>query len=76
MYQLHRELEKEMKDKEGNKAIVKELLFGEANHFARDAFKAGAQGQVLALQALQGLFAGLALPGGQTHLVGAELLSS
>ena len=60
-----------MKDKEGDKAIVKELLFGEANRFAREAFKAGAQGQVLALQALQGLFAGLVLPGGQAHLVGA-----
>ena len=44
-----------MKDKEGDEAIVKELLFEEANRFAREAFKAGAQGQVLALQALQGL---------------------
>ena len=55
-----------MKDKEGGKAIVKQLLFGEANRSAREAFEAGAQGQVLALQALQRLFAGLALPGGHT----------
>ena len=60
-----------MRDKKGDEAIVKELLFGEANRFAREAFKAGAQGQELAFQALQVLFAGLALPGGQTHLVGA-----
>ena len=31
-----------MKDKEGDKAIVKELLFGEANRFAREAINAGA----------------------------------
>ena len=49
--------------KEGDKAIVKEQLFGEANRFAREAFKAGAQGQVLARQALQGLFAGRARSG-------------
>ena len=71
VYQLCRELEKEMKDKERDKAIVEELLFGEANRFAREPFEAGAQGQVLALQALQGLFAGLALPGRQAHLVGS-----
>ena len=36
-----------MEDKEGDKAIVEELLFREANRFAREPFEAGAQGQVL-----------------------------
>ena len=60
-----------MKDKEGDKAIVEELLFREANRFAREPFEASAQGQVLAFEALQRLFTGLALPGRQAYLIGS-----
>lgn len=59
-----------MENKEGNEAVVKELLLGKADGFAREPLEAGAQGQVLAFQALQGRFARLPLPGGQTRPVG------
>ena len=56
--------------KQDNQAIVKELLFGEANRFAHEPFKSGSQGQVFTFQALHGGLTYLALLGGQTGFVG------
>ena len=49
---------------------MKELLFRKANGLAHQSLEAGAQGQVLAFQALHRGFARLPLVGGQTRLVG------
>lgn len=52
-----RRSKEEVKDKERDQAVVKELFFGKAEASACQALEAGAHGQVLAFQGLQGRFA-------------------